>query len=789
MSQELLGRLRPALAGRYDIDREVGRGGMATVFQARDVRHDRRVAVKVLHPELAEQLGAERFLREVRITARLSHPHILPLLDSGEADGLLFYVMPFVDGESLRDKIRREGELPIPEALSYVREAAEALGYAHSLGIVHRDVKPENILLSGGHALVADFGIARAVDDTAQTLTQTGVALGTPLYMSPEQAHGSTSVDARSDLYSLACVAYELLTGEPPFTGPTAMAITTRKLTESVPPLRARRDSVNATVDSALTRALSRTPADRFRTMHEFVVALDGGDAASQETPATPNDHASLAPAGAPRRRNPTILLAAVLAVIALGWAGLAMRDGATASEAAPLNSVAVLPFDNLSADSSQAYFAQGLADELVTSLSMVEGVRVASRTSTGALARQGLDIAAIAERLNVQTVLEGSLRVSGDRIRVSTRLVRVDGDSAIWSANYDRAADDVLRIQEEVATAIVGALRGKLSGGAISAVSSGTDDPVAYDLYLQGVAARHRQSDESLRQATAFFDAAIARSPNFVRAHAAKAASLAVQGWYDYRPPSEAFPAAIKAAEEALRLDPRNASAHATMAYASLYYDWDLADAAREFQRAVEMDPNSGIAHQWYGNYFAVTQRWAEAEAEFRTAQLLEPSLPIRHAVFIWLEAHRRNWASAVTAYEKAVAFDSTYAASYQWGAIALEGAGRLDDAISAIRRSIEISDSGPIHLAALARLLAIKGDTAQARAVLAQTLRANVIPYYEVAKVHLALGDRREALRWLERAYEARSHSMVFLRIDPHLAPFQGDPAFEALAKKVGI
>ena len=217
MTDTLLDRLRPALADRYEIDREVGRGGMATVFRARDVRHDRTVALKVLHPELAEALGAERFLREVRITARLAHPHILPLLDSGAADGLLFYVMPFVEGETLRERIRREGELPVDEALRYVREAAEALGYAHSLGIVHRDVKPENILLQGGHALIADFGIARAMDDTAQPLTYTGVSMGTPMYMSPEQAHGSAGVDARSDQYSLGCVAYELLTGEPPF--------------------------------------------------------------------------------------------------------------------------------------------------------------------------------------------------------------------------------------------------------------------------------------------------------------------------------------------------------------------------------------------------------------------------------------------------------------------------------------------------------------------------------------------------------------------------------------------
>lgn len=788
MTDTLLDRLRPALADRYDIDREVGRGGMATVFRARDVRHDRTVALKVLHPELAEALGAERFLREVRITARLAHPHILPLLDSGAADGLLFYVMPFVEGETLRERIRREGELPVEEALRYVREAAEALGYAHSLGIVHRDVKPENILLQGGHALIADFGIARAVDDTAQPLTYTGVSMGTPMYMSPEQAHGTSAVDARSDQYSLGCVAYELLTGEPPFTGPNVMAITTRKLTESVPPLRGRRTSVSAAVDAAITRALARSAADRFRTMHEFVTALDGGPVSSQETPAV------APPAGASRVTGPRRVLATVggtLAVVAaLGFALWTARERtAGVATESTLNSIAVLPFDNLSADTAQAYFAQGLADELVTSLSMVEGVRVASRTSTGALVRQGLDIAAIAEKLNVQTVLEGSLRVSGDRIRVSTRLVRVEGDSAIWSANYDRDADDVLKIQEEVATAIVGALRGKLSAGALDAVRSGTDDPEAYDLYLQGIANRGRQTNASIEKAIEYFKAATERSPTFARAFAAMGSSYAVQGWYDYRPPKVAFPAALQAANEALRLDPRSASAQATIAYARLYYDWDLPAAEREFVRALEMDPNSGLAHQWYGNYLAVAQRWDESEAAFRTALMLEPTLPVRHAVGIWVAAHRGDYARSVELLARAVEFDSTYASTYAWGAIGLEGLGRLDDAITALQRAAMLSGQSPAVVASLARVHAVKGDSAQARALLARVLQAPVVPAYEVAKVYLALGERAEAMRWLERAYDLRSHSMVFLRIDPQLAPLRGDAAFEALMKKVGI
>ena len=746
---------------------------MATVLRARDVRHDRVVAIKVLHPELSEALGLERFMREVRITARLNHPHILPLLDSGEVDGLLFYVMPFVDGETLRERIQREGELPLDDAVRLTREVAEALGYAHALGIVHRDIKPENILLQGGHALVADFGIARDVDSAK--LTTIGVTVGTPLYMSPEQASGATVIDGRSDQYSLGCVTYELLTGEPPFMGPTPMAITARKLTESLPSIRSRRTTVSAPVEAALSRALERAPSDRFRTMHEFVGALT--TPVSAETPLH---------SGRPSRIPWMIAAVVVLVAGAIGWATLGGSKRQTVAEE---SAIAVLPFENLSADSSQSYFAEGLADELVTSLSMVEGMRVASRTSTSALIKRGLDMEAIAKELRVGTVLEGSLRLVGDRMRVSTRLVNVGENRPVWSQSYERPIDDVLRIQEEIATAIVTALRGRLLQASIDAVSSGTTDPEAYNLYLQGRALRRRQTEQTLAGAAERFQRAIERAPDFARAHAALAETYAVQGWYDFRPPRETFPAALDAAAIALKLDPQNASAFSTTAYALLYYEWDLPAAERAFLKALAADPNSAIAHQWYGNYLTVAQRWEEAEQEFRMAMRLDPTSPLRLATQIWVKSYGAKYEEAIEAYKLAAAFDSTYALTFQWGAIALEEGGRLDEAHGAMARAVVLSDSGTTFVAGLARLEAVRGNRVAARALLSQVMNANVVPAFDVAKIHLALGDRAEAMRWFERAYEARAHAMLFLRIDPHLKPLRGDPAFEALAKKVGI
>jgi len=556
---------------------------MATVFRALDVKHGRTVAVKVLHPELSEALGPERFLREVRITAKLSHPHILPLLDSGASDGLLYYVMPFVEGESLRDRLVREGQLPVGDALRIAREVADALGNAHSLGIVHRDVKPENILLQGGHALVADFGIARAFDGADHQLTNTGIAIGTPLYMSPEQAHGEVTVDGRSDIYSLASVLFEMLTGEPPFVGPNAMAITTKKLTETPPPLRTRRNTVSASTEVAIARALARAPADRFRTAQEFAEALDASVTTGER-----------AVVPAPSWRRPAIAAAAVLALVAAAWA--AGRGGsAGAPGAGELSSVAVLPFENLSPDTAQAYFAIGLNDEIITSLSMVEGIRVSSRTSSSLVASQGLELKVIGERLGVESVVEGSVRAYGDRIRVAARLVKVADGYPIWSQTFERASDDALKIQSEIAGAIVEALKGRMVVGHLQAVSSGTTDPVAYDLYLQAQALRLRQTDASIARAVELLRESIRRAPDFARAHATLGTALAVQGWYEQRPPREVFPLAAQAAEEAMRLDPNLGSAQATRAYASLYFDWDLPRAEREFLRAIELSRTAG--------------------------------------------------------------------------------------------------------------------------------------------------------------------------------------------------
>jgi serine/threonine-protein kinase len=422
----MLGLLTTALSDRYRIERELGAGGMATVYLAEDLRHQRKVAVKVLRPELAAALGHERFLREITTTANLRHPHILPLFDSGQAvappqgESFLFYVMPYVEGESLRDRLDREKQLPLDDALQIAREVADALSYAHQRGVIHRDIKPANILLESGHAVVADFGIARAITEAGGTkLTETGLAIGTPAYMSPEQAAGDGELDGRSDLYALGCVLYEMLAGQPPFTGPTVESLVYQHLTVDAPSVTNLRPAVPPQIAGVLERALAKVPADRFNPVAEFADALHTGGAPSAAAPAKL------------RRWIPVLATATMLAAIAVIFdiGGIRPRGGGGLIE-----SLAVLPLESLAADPGHEYFADGMTEALITELSKIEALRVISRTSVMQYKGARKSLPDIARELNVDGIVEGSVLRDGNRVRVTAQLIDAAADRHLWA-------------------------------------------------------------------------------------------------------------------------------------------------------------------------------------------------------------------------------------------------------------------------------------------------------------------------------------------------------------------
>src|SRR5438477_519884 len=465
-------RLRAALADRYALERELGRGGMATVYLARDLKHGRAVAIKVLRPEIAAALGPERFLREIEVAARLTHPHILPLHDSGEAAGFLYYVMPYIESESLRDRLEREGQLPLEEALRITREVASALAYAHNHDVVHRDIKPENILLSGGEAVVADFGIARAITQAGgRGLTETGIPVGTPAYMSPEQASGGGPIDGRSDVYSLACVLYEMLAGEPPYTGPSAQVVIAKRFTDPVPSVRRLRETIPPAVDAAIMRALAKAPADRFGTPVEFANALDR-------------------PAGARRNRAGSYALIAVgislVAALAHGLRTKLLPRG-DSGPAASHKMLVVLPLENLGAPEDE-YFADGLSEAITTRLGTVPSLGVIARQSAMGYKKTTKSPQAIGKELGVEYIVAGTVRWEKsarrpNRVRVSTALMRAVDANQVWAKQYDTVLAGVFDVESNLAERVAGALDVAFAAPQREALSTPTRDVEAHDL------------------------------------------------------------------------------------------------------------------------------------------------------------------------------------------------------------------------------------------------------------------------------------------------------------------
>ena len=638
-------RLRSGLGSRYTIERELGRGGMGSVYLAHDQKHDRAVAIKVLRPELAAALGMERFLYEIQTVARLTHPHILPLHDSGEAEGLLYYVMPYVEGEALRTRLEREKQLPLEDALQIAREVAEALSYAHSHNVLHRDIRPENILLESGHAVVADFGIARAITAAGgRRLTPTGIAVGSPAYMSPEQAAADEELDGRSDLYSLACVVYEMLAGQPPFTGRTPESVVLQQWGAAVPNLTLLRPAVPEWVAAAITRALAKAPGDRFRTAAAFAEALGKREAATLSTPF-------------PQSRRPG--LRSLAAVVAIVGGVLVLRLGRESSIPGRLpyqrTAIAVLPFENLSAAGPDAYFSGGLHDEVLTQLSKVEALKVISRTSVMGYAGTKTPLRQIASELQVGSVVEGSVQVAGRRLRIHVELIDAATDAPLWAEGYDRTLDDAFAIQTDVAQQIVAAVGATLSRTEATAIAAApTQNAEAYRLYLQGQVYSSRPGNlrQDFETAEQLFERAVAQDSTFALAYASLSLVHWSLYWQRYDPDPRRRERARSAAETAIRLSPELPQAHLAMGYVYVAAG-DFARALREVMAAAGALKGSAEARTYVGFAHRRLGQWQEALADFEQASALDP----RNAGLFW---ERAFTLSILHRYEEAIAADT---------------------------------------------------------------------------------------------------------------------------------
>jgi serine/threonine-protein kinase len=780
---ELLEQLTAALGDRYHVEREIGHGGMAVVFLAEDLKHRRRVAIKLLKPDLSAILGSERFFREIEIAATLQHPHILPLFDSGEAAGLLYYVMPFVEGESLRQRLEREEQLPIDTALQITREVGSALQYAHEHGVIHRDIKPENIMLCAGQAVVADFGIARALHAAnVEQLTLTGMVVGTPQYMSPEQAAGGV-VDGRSDQYSLACALYEMLIGEPPFTGPSSQAVIARHSLEPVPRLRVVRQTVPQAVERAIMRAMAKLPADRFASMRQFLDALESPEGATLQAPVSAPSRSR---SGTRVRRRVMTALVASLLVAAATWRFVAGRTAEHGHSAANVvTAVAVLPFQDLATNPDSSYLGDGMTEGLIADLAEIGSLKVISRSSGAVAQGTARSLAQLASDLGVQAVVKGSIRRAGDTVRVSLGFLHAPDSAVIFVKNYQARLGELPDLQRQITVDITRSISARLQGTERSRLDARREvDQRAYEAYLRG---RFHLEREELERARTLFEQATRIAPDWAPPYVGLANYYTSLPFYADVSPAQVLPKARAALVQALRLDETLAEAHAANAYIRAYYEWDWRAAEQEFRRALELRPNYADAYFSYSRFLASRRRVDEAIAQLGRAVELDPlSLPLQ-ANRALLDYFAGRYDDADRRLGEVLKSDSTDVLA-KWGlALVAEQQGKPDKAVAMLE---PITGSSLMRKSSLGHAYAVAGKTARARSVLAALREAagrSYVPSYWFALVHTGLGEHDQALRYLERAYEERSTVLAYVLIDPRLAPLRDDPRFLALARRL--
>ncbi len=764
--------LSAALAGRYAIAHPLGAGGMATVYLARDLKHDRDVALKVLRPELAAALGAERFLQEIRISAKLDHPHILTLIDSGAANGFLYYVLPFVRGESLRQKLNREKQLGLEEALAITKQVASALDYAHRQGVVHRDIKPENILIQEGEAVVADFGIALAVREAGGSrLTESGLSLGTPQYMSPEQATGDRELNARSDVYSLAAVVYEMLAGEPPHTGPTVQAVIAKLLTERPTRIRTVRSAVPEGIDDAVAKGLAKVPADRFAGAAEFAAALSGAGSTA-----------------GPRRRRvvvaSSIAGAVALAAIAAAWHPWS-RPTAPPPGADVANSLAVLYFD--ARDTADAYLADGLTEDLTSLLGSVARVQVKSPGVVRRAQRASPDDApAIARALGVHYLLDGNVRRVGARVRVSIRLLNGATAVAAWGDVFDRTPDELLGLPSVIAREV--AMRVGGGGPAASSETSAlgtlpTRSPVAYDHYLRGNFFLARRSPEGTARALSEYREAERLDSGFAAAIGRAAYAHAIARGNYYRLPGAPIESlavrGLVIADRALRRDSTSSDAWMARGYLLAFaHPRTMEGSLQAFQRSIALDPKNAEAHHQYGAILSWLGRDEEANREQHLALALDPGRAISFSdLAAW--THVRDTALAVALTDSAVALDPASAFSRRWRALARLHGGDVRGAREDAELANRLQPGDMVMESMLAVVLAREGDSARARALIAHW--PGRTDHWLIMAALVAVGDTAAALDRMERASRVPYLWRALRR--PEFDALHGNPRYERL------
>jgi serine/threonine-protein kinase len=781
-------------AGRYQIIEELGKGGMGRVYKVFDTRIKEKIALKLIKPEIAsDKETIERFNNELRLTRKIRHKNICQMYDLGEAEGIHFITMEYVPGEELKNMIRMSKSMSVGAAVNIARQVCEGLAEAHRLGVVHRDLKPGNIMIDReGDVRIMDFGVARTLKEKG--VTGAGVIIGTPEYMSPEQVEGK-EIDQQADLYALGIILYEMVTGRRPFEGDTALSIAVKQKTEIPKNPREVNAQVPEDLNRLILRCLEKDKRKRYRTADELLTEL------VQVEKGIPTTEKAIPQSKALSSREITVKFnlkrlttpAVVVVVIGLAalayWLFLPKKQGPAA--AASKRSIAVLPFADLSPAKEHDYLCDGIAETLINALSSIKDLHVPGRTSAFSFKGKDLDTREIGQKLNVDTVLEGSVQVSGDRLRVTARLTSVNDGYQIWSDNYNQKIDDIFAIQDDIAQKIMTALKIKLLGEKekqTQLVKHYTENREVYSLYLKGRYFWNKREKDDLIKSIEYFQEAVNKDPSYALGYSGLGLAYVTLGSNGFFPSKEVFPKAKAAALKALEIDQDLDEAHVALGAVLHWYEFDFVGSEKEFRRAIDLNPGNGDAHHWYSWLLMNSGRSEEAIKEALLARDLDPFAPRKNADAAFMFYYTRDYPRAVEELKKSIEMFPEHQGNYWRIARVYLQIGKYKEAIESIVRFAKQQDFVP----SLAYAYALSGEKEKAQEILDKVLRnlgQQYFPAVQVAEVYVAMGDKKQAFFWLEKAFAEVDFSLAYLRVLPELDPLRSDPRFIELLRKIGL